>query len=277
VDQIVANYNRTGNIVRWFVPLDDAPWNTHAITLDLQTGAFSLDTCPPVTSVGTVVGQDGDFYTLVGTAFGEVFQLDVGTSDGAYGFDPVATYSAYASATKTVTLSTTPLPTSGDGLKGIPVLKVDATGGVETEYISTNTADTFATVRPFTTAPTTGDKFIFGGIEWRLETSRCDYGAPETRKRLSSVHAAFRAQSVAGQVWCYGAKDDDTGGVYNLRSSGVADVATLSSLWDGGKRYDLNKGAGRRAMFGFVSLCPGFDVKLLSWKAEIDARDEVRA
>lgn len=277
VDQIVANYNRTGNIVRWFVPLDDSPWNSHAIVLDLQTGAFSLDKCPPVTAAATVVGPTGDFFTVVGTAFGEVFQLDLGTSDGAYGFDPVATYSSYAAATKTVTLATSPLPTSGDGLKGVPVLKVDADGDVETAYISTNTSGTFATVAPFTTTPTTGDVFIFGGIEWRLETSRCDYGSPETRKRLSSVHASFRAQSVAGQVWCYGAKDDDTGTVYNLRSSGAADCATLSTLWNGGKRYDLNRGAGRRQMFGFLALAPGFDVKLLSWKAEVDAREEVKA
>ena len=61
------------------------------------------------------------------------------------------------------------------------------------------------------------------------------------------------------------------------RSSGAADCATLSTLWSGGKRYDLNRGAGRRQMFGFLALCPGFDVKLLSWKAEVDARDEVRA
>lgn len=277
VDQIVANYNRTENIVRWFVPLDGSPWNSHAIVLDLQTGAFSYDKVPPVTSVATLVGPDGDFYTVVGTAFGEVFQLDVGTSDGAYGFDPVAVYSSYAASTKTVTLTTSPLPTSGDGLKGVPVLKVDADGDVETAYISTNTADTFATVTPFTTAPTTGDKFIFGGIEWRLETSRCDYGMVEARKRLSSVHASFKTQSVAGQVWCYGAKDDDTGTVFNRRSDGLADVATLSSLWNGAKRFDLNRGAGRRQMFGFLALCPGFDVKLLSWKAEIDARDEVKA
>lgn len=277
VDQIVANYNRTGNIVRWFVPLDDSPWNSHAIVLDLQTGAFSLDKCPPVTSVGNIVGPDGDFYTLIGTAFGEVFQLDVGTSDGAYGFDPVATYSSYAASTKTVTLTTSPLPTSGDGLKGVPVIKVDADGDRETAYISTNTADTFATVTPFTTAPTTGDKFIFGGIEWNPETSRCDYGSPETRKRLSSVHAAFKPQTVAGQVWCYGAKDEDDGTVFTRRSDGLADVATLSSLWNGAKRFDLNKGAGRRQMFGFLALCPGFDVKLLSWKAEIDVRDEVKA
>jgi len=277
VDQIVANYNRTGNIVRWFVPLDDSPWNSHAIVLDLQTGAFSLDKVPPVTAVASIVGPDGDFYTVVGTAFGEVFQLDVGTSDGAYGFDPVASYSSYAASTKTVTLATSPLPTSGDGLKGVPVLKVDADGDVETAYISTNTADTFATVTPFTTAPTTGDKFIFGGIEWRLETSRCDYGMVEARKRLSSVHASFKTQSVAGQVWCYGAKDDDTATVFNRRSDGLADVATLSSLWNGAKRFDLNRGAGRRQMFGFLALCPGFDVKLLSWKAEIDAREEVKA
>jgi hypothetical protein len=273
----VANYNRTGNVVRWFVPLDDSPWNSHVIVLDLQTGAFALDKCPPVTAVGTIVGPDGDFYTIVGTAFGEVFQLDVGTSDGAYGFDPLASYSSYAAATKTVTLTTTPLPTTGDGLKGIPVLKVDADGDVETAYISTNAAGTFATVAPFTTAPTTGDTFIFGGIEWRLETSRCDYGSPESRKRLSSVHASFKTQSVAGQVWCYGAKDDDTGTVFNRRSDGLADVATLSSQWNGGKRFDLGKGAGRRQQFGFLAIAPGFDVKLLSWKAEIDARTEVRA
>lgn len=277
VGQIVANYNRTGNIVRWFVPLDGSPWNSHAIVLDLQTGAFSLDKVPPVTAAWSETTPTGDFVTVVGTAFGEVIQLDVGTSDGAYGFDPVAAYSSYSAATKTVTLTTTPLPTSGDGLKGVAVLKVDATGGVEWGYISTNTSGTFATVTPFTTAPTTGDVFIFGGIEWRLESSRCDYGSVESRKRLSSVHASFAAQTVAGQVWCYGAKGQDTGTVFNLRSSGVADYANLSALWAGGKRYDLHKGADRRQMFGFMALCPGFDVKLLSWKAEIDARTEVRA
>ena len=263
IEGIVSVYNPTEDTIRWFVPLDGSTWNSHAIVYDLQTRAFTLDTAPPVTYAAAVTGPDGDFYTLAGDAFGVLWQLNTGTSDGAYGFDPVQSYSSYTAATKTVTVTGTALPTSGDGLVGVPVLKVTTAGAVETGIVSANTSSTFVTVSPFTTAPTTGDKFIFGGIEFRLKTSKWDLGYPERRKALTSVTVSYTPQSVAGQLWCAGSLDNDDPSVFLLRSSGAADYADLSAS-DGKKLYWLRKGNGERIQIELLALCPGFDVNVVN-------------
>lgn len=274
-DQIVSDHNPSDELIRWCVPLDGAPWNTHAVVYDLTSGDWALDKIPPFTSIRSVIAPNGDYETLAGTATSELWQLDLSTSDGAFGFDPVGTYSSFALATNTTTITGTTLATSGDGLKGVPVLKVTTSGDVETGYVSMNTGDTFAVLSPWTTAPTTGDKFIFGGIEWRLKTNKCDFGAPDMPKRLSTVTASFTPQSVAGQVWLAGAKDSNDPSVFTLRSSSAADVANLSTIDGGVKKYPLRKGPGRRVQWEFVALCPGFDVEMVSWSAVVLTRDEV--
>lgn len=276
VGGIVSDYNRTENVIRWFVPMDGSTWNSHVIVYDTQTGAFTLDTCPAVTCAASVLAPDGSYVTLVGTALGEIIQLDLSTSDGAFGFDPLLAYSSFAGATNTTTVGASTLPTTGDGLKGVAVVKVTPSSGArEKRYVSTNTSSTFATTVPFSTDPTTGDVFVFGGIEWNVRTGRCDYGLIEMPKRLASLAVSFTPQDVAGQVWCAGGKDDDDPRLFLLRSSGEADFADLSEP-KGRKLFVLNTGRGLRVQFELLAIAPGFDVSVAGWKAEIPVMIEVR-
>jgi hypothetical protein len=57
VGGIVANYNPTLGVIRWFVPVDGSPFNNFVIVLDLNTYAFTFDECDGISAVATVVGS----------------------------------------------------------------------------------------------------------------------------------------------------------------------------------------------------------------------------
>jgi len=259
VDGIVAQFNPTENIIRWWVPLDSSPYNTHVIVYDTQTGAFSLDDCGPVTCAGLLCGPDGDYHTVVGTAFGEVWQLDLGTSDGGYGaFEPVQTVSAYDAATQTITLSGTPgLPTSG--LEGCRFIHVTSGGAVQHGTVRETTASTVVLVSALSTAPVASDKIILGGIELSIRTGRSNFAAPDSHKTLSSVTANFTHQS-DGQLWCAAGYDSNDPTVFTLRS-GTVDVADLTKT-DGEHQFTFRRGKGRRFTIQFLALTPGYDVEI---------------
>ncbi len=277
VNLIVSDYNRTENVIRWWVPLDGSTWNSHVIVYDTQTGAFAVDTSPPVMCAASVVGADGDYHTLVGTAFGEVWELDLSTSDGAYGFDPIASFSSHSSITSTTTVVAT-LPTTGSGLAGVSVTKVsDVSWPPETVYVAANTATTFTPTTPFPTAPAAGDEFVFGAIPFRVQSGKCDFGLPEMPKRIASVVVSFTPQdsTTQGQLWC-GASVDDAGPVLKaLRSTGLPGWADLTDA-KGRHLFVTNTAAGCRTQFELFALAPGFDVSVASWKCEIPVLTEVR-
>jgi hypothetical protein len=279
VNGIVSDYNRTENVIRWFVPMDGSTWNNKVVVYDTQTGAFSVDDCPPVTCAASIVGRDGDYHTLVGTAFGEVWELGLSTSDGAYEFDPLQSHSSYAAKTKTVTVGSSALPTTGDGLKGVLVTKVAANSWPpEIGVVSANTASTFATVSPFSTTPAAGDKYVFGGIGYRIQTGKCDFGLPEMPKRLASVVVSFTPQgsTTQGQLFCGASVDDSDPVAKPLRSTALPGWADLTSSL-GRHLFVTNTAEGSRTQFELYALLPGFDVSVASWKCEIPTRVAVRA
>jgi len=264
-DGIVAVYNPSERILRWFVPLDGAAWNTHVIVYDLQTGAFTLDTCGPVTYAATVVAPGGNYVTIAGDLAGNLWQLNDGLSDGAYGFDPLRLVSGYVPGTLTVTLLTGGLPTDGS-LGGVPVLSVSALDGtVQTNLIASNTGNTLTFMYPFVTDPVATDEMVLGGIEFRIQSSQYDYGVPEFLKILSTVILSFTPQdpAVQPQLWVAGGGDNTQPTVFDLRSTGNADYANLS-LKAGQRVMHLRRGKYRRPQFEFLALCPGFEVEVLS-------------
>ena len=275
---IVSDYNRTENVIRWWVPLDGSTWNSHVIVYDTQTGAFAVDTSPPVTCAMSVVGSDGDYHTLVGTAFGEVYELDLSTSDAAYGFDPLANYSSHVVLTKTTTITGTTLPTTGNSLVGASVAKVSPNAWPpEVRWVSANTASAFTVASPFTTAPAAGDKFVFGAISMRVQSGKCDFGYPELPKRLASMVVSYTPQAAAtkGQLWCGASVDDSDPAMKPLRSTSLPGWADLTSS-RGKHLFVTNTAEGTRTQFELYALCPGFDVSVASWKCEVPVIHEVR-
>ncbi len=278
VNGIVCDYNRTENVIRWWVPLDGSTFNNHVIVFDTQTGAFAVDDSPPVTCAASIVGADGDYHTLVGTAFGEVWELDLSTSDGAYGFDPLASWSSYSAITKVVAITGTTLPTTGNALAGVAVAKVAANSWPpEIAYIASNTSGGFTTIAPFATAPAAGDKFVFGAIAYRIQSSKCDFGLPEMPKRLASLCVSFTPQTstTQGQLWCGAACGDNDPTMTALRSTSLPGWADLTSS-QGRHLFVLNRGHDPRVQYELYALMPGFDVSIASWKAEIPTLQEVR-
>lgn len=258
-DQIVSDYNPSEQVIRWAVPLDGAPWNTHVIVYELQTGYFYLDVFDACSYIQSVPGVDGVFRTVAGDLFGGFWQMDSGTSDGAYGFEPKATVSSYAASTKTVTVSGTPFPTSGAGLKGVPGIHVTADGTRQHFKIATNTSSTLTLVSPLSMAPTANDVVIVGGIEWRVRSGSWDFESPELKKTVDNVRIDFTAQTAAGQVWC--AVGGDTVDVACTQVSSVSDVAVLSRT-SGEYPFKVMRGPYRRFTMEFFALSPGFDVQM---------------
>lgn len=272
---IVANYNPTLDVIRWFVPVDGSPFNNFVIVLDLKTRAFTFDECDGISAVRTVTGPDGSYVTVAGDIYGRLWQLDNGYSDGAWGFDPVQAVSSYSAAASTVTVSGTPLPTTSGGLVGVPVFAIAAaTGAVQRRTVVSNTSSVATLDGPFDTALTAADQLIFGGIYFHGKTARFSMEAPDLPKTVSSATVQF-ITSTAGQLW-FGASVDDASPSVHTNLDGTVDFADLTST-TGSKWFDLRKGPGKSCQIEFMALAPGFDVTVIGYLLAIHVRDEVPA
>lgn len=258
-DLIASDYNPSEQVIRWAVPLDGATWNTHVIVYDLLTGFFYLDTFEAVTCIVSVPGVDGVYRTVAGDAFGNLWQLDTGTSDGAYEFEPKATVSSYASTTNTISVSGTPFPTSGSGLKGVPGIHVTSDGTRQHFKVATNTSSALTLTAPLATAPVANDVVILGGIEWRVKTGSWDLDAPELKKAVENIRIDFTPQSLAGQVWCALGGDTTTPTCFLVGAT--SDAVDLSRT-SGEYPFSQRRGPYRRFTLDIFALSPGFDVQM---------------
>lgn len=257
---VVGNYNPTEDVIRWWVPMDGVPYNTHAIVYSLQSGAFTLDETSIVTDAKTITGSDGASYTLTGDAHGTVWQNDIGNVDGGFGFEPVQAISTYTASTRSVVLSGTPaLPTTSGGLRGVPVYHKSATGLIQRQIIASNTADTIVLVAPFDTAPATADQVVIGDIRHRALSSKSDFGTPESKKMLSSVTVAA-IPTTNGQMWVAGASDDSDP-TLQTRRSGSDDDYDLTST-DGQKTFLVRRGPGFRVQVEINAFGSGVDMAI---------------
>lgn len=255
-DQIVSAYNPSDRIIYWFVPLDGEDRNNYCLTYQIDSGSFSLDRCAEVTAATTIPDADGKFRTVVGDAYGSLYEIERGTSDGAYGANPVGTVTSYATATKTVTCSGAAFGTTWEGA---PVLHVVAsTGAVQHGKVASSTGTTVVLVSPLAVAPVAGDLVIVGGIAFNVKTSRFDFQRPESLKWVSAVTASYVTQS-AGQLWMAVGMDTTDPAVSTI--GGTADVAALTNT-DGEHRFVFGSTKGRRIQIEMLSLVPGFDVKV---------------
>lgn len=273
VDICHAVLDPTRREIRWYVPLDGSTSCDHAIIFDLTSRVFSLDDKAMVTCAEAVVDESGRYVVVEGDEAGCLWQTGVSTSDGAYGFEPKQAVSSYSAATRTVTVSGTPFPTTGAGLAGVPVVLVTAAGEIEINKVATNTSSTLVFVRPFVTAPTSSDVVVVGGIVLDLQTGRFDYDRPEVLKWLVATTVTYAPQSAAGRVWCAGGQDATEPAVYTLSTTGAADYADLSAT-DGEHHFWLYTPAGRRLRLRMTAVSPGVDVSIASWVLSVRMKGE---
>ncbi len=258
---IVATYNPSTRTIIWAVPLDGETRNNYAIIYDTSSGAFTVDRVPSITALASVPGVDSVHRTLGGSAFGDVFEFDIGYSDGCYGVEPVQAFSAYTASTKTCS-GLAGLPTTSGGLAGVPVWHVSSTGVLQREVIATNTATTFVTVGAWDTAPADGT-FVIGGIVLDVQTAQYDFEAPGQLKWLDRTQVAF-APSTDGELYVAAAVDQGTPALYANRTLGTTDYADLSNT-DGEKEFPNKTTAGVRIVQRFLAITPGYDVTILGF------------
>ena len=202
----VAVYSPDEKVIRWFVPLDDEVTNRYALVYDVQrevwvTDHYGVD----VTAAATIPDRSGRTRTVVGTLQGDLIELDVSNSDGAYGFEPVA---AITSSTRTtVTCSGASFPTSGDGLKGLPVTLVDSSGNVTYNTVASNTGTVLTLQRIVATAPT--GTVIVGAIHGIIESGRFHLGDPGRDKVFPLAKVAFSPDSDGVFYLSVAANQDD--------------------------------------------------------------------
>lgn len=262
---VFGHYDPKRNVIRWLVPMDGETSNRYALVYDVTTKRWSgpLE-YPDLTVIQTVPGTDGALRTLAGDIYGDVWELDVGNCDGAFGFEPKATLTA---ATKVLlTASAASFPTTGDGLAGVPAILVRVTtGAMEHFVIASNTGTALTPVRPFTAAPAIGDVVMVGGIHMGYETGRPHFGVHGVHKQVGWVKTFFVADS-DGQAWVSSAAEHD---------DPTLDASIDLTLEDG-EELSWSFKHGRFWKYRFDCIEPGCDPVLLGLGVEVNVPDAVR-
>lgn len=248
----VVHYAPQTRTLRFFVPLDSDCTNRHALVYDMASGAWSLDNLKiDVTECVSLADPNGAYQTIAGDAQGGLWQLDVGNSDGAFGFEPV---NAITSSTRlTVTCSGAAFPTTGDTLKGVPVVFIDATGGFTYNTVASNTATVLTLARIEATAPT--GTVVVGGIHGIIETGRFHLGDPARDKVMAFARVAFSPDS-DGQFWFSYAANQADAAVASATTSGDL------TLTDGEEQFWMRQ-RGRLLRWRIDVVEPGCDPAFL--------------
>jgi hypothetical protein len=197
----VAVLDQDRSEARFYVPLDGERTNRYALVLDLQNGGFALDTCEDVTCAAVFQGPDGEDHAVTGDITGAIKEVGLSTSDCGYGFEPTNTVSS--STVRTVTVATTPFPTSSNGLWGAPVWHVSSDGTFTRNCVATNTSSAL-TYRRFMTAPSASTQFVVGGILMWVQTGRFDWGERHVKKVVPGATVSHSPQS-DGQYFFFSA------------------------------------------------------------------------
>lgn len=271
-DVIVSNYNVTQRCIRWWLPLDGETTNDFCLRLDLTTYGFALQTASAVTAAATVPGPNGSFVTIIGDAFGTIWQLDNGYIDGAFAFEPKATVTGYAAATLTITCSAASFPTTGDGLKGVPVVILPVGGPpYEMGKIDTNTGTTLVLTAPPATAPVATDILLVGGIPLDVETAFFDYDRPEMLKWVEGATISHDIETKATEVWCAACGDNDVPAVFTV--AGVADSCLVNDA-TGEKHFWLYTARSRTLRVRLLSFLRGWPVAIRALVVSVRSPEE---
>lgn len=255
-----AHVHPNTKVLRFAVPLDDDRTNRHCLVLDLQSRVWSVDDVPDLTFLQTVYTDDGVAHVVAGDVQGDVWELDVSNSDGAFDFEPVATVTS--ATVDTVTCSGASFPTTGDGLAGVPVVLVrTSTGEIEVNSVASNTG-TVLTLARYTTALAASDVVIVGGIVWWLQSGKCHFGSPALLKSLFMFRVLFAPQSDGTYYAAFAADQDDP----TVSDSTVQGDFTLTS----GSELFLPSVAGNALQFLLLCLEPGCDPSIVDAQSSLE-------
>ncbi len=264
---IFSNYNPSSGKVRWWVPYSGSTSCNRCLRLNLQTGNFALQTAADFTAAVNVP-YGGLTQTVVSDVEGCLWQIDTGYSDGAYGFEPKCTVSSYTVATRSLAITGTTLPTSGDGLAGVPVVIINATtGSYQMAKVSTNTSGAAILLAPITT-PSASDIVIFGAIPMDMLSGECDFEEPELMKWVEAITLAHEVESAATEVYCGAAVDNDDPAVFIPRSGSVADFADMTET-DSQHHFWLYTARGRSVVFRFLAFARGYRVRCRGYQMSV--------
>jgi hypothetical protein len=172
--------------IRWFVPVDGSEYPNYVITLDLKSGTFGEDDCPPITASTQVLLPDGGWAVVSGDAEGRVWMHDVGDSDGVFGIEPHHTVAS--SDTRSVTLTA---PITDQIVGGGVVIVNDTTRKVQRAWISKHDGAVLTFREDLEWAPAPGDLVVLGAIDQELQPNRFDAGVKDEEKMVPVmwVHA----------------------------------------------------------------------------------------
>lgn len=213
VSQAFAHYSQQENVVRFFVPLDDDVVPKHAIVLEIASpGDWSLDHFPAgATYAATVTGSDGKPLTVVGTQFGTVHHMGLGSYDTTpdmSGIESVVTLTA--GTVRTATQAGTTWPTTNSGLAGLPCLVVYANGTAVEAVIASNTSSVLTFAHDLATAPANGDQVVVGGVWTRWRSGRFALEEDWSAKVLRDVVVSHSPEADGQYHLAYSADQNDT-------------------------------------------------------------------
>lgn len=269
-DLVVGRYDKETKSVRWLVPLDDAFIPGHRLVYDTETGAWSTDRADDMTTEANVVTRSGATQAFGIDHQGNLWQLETSNSDGAYEFEPVQTITG-TPTTRAITVTGGSLPSSGDGLLGVPFVVVTAAGNIYRGKVASNTGNSIVAVRALPAAPASGDKIIFGAIHLRLLSGRFDGGVADRSKMMSDLDVAF-VPGADGYLYLATAANQD-----DLAVPTVGEAYADLTEADGFARF--SPGArGYALQFELFALEPGCDIEVAQVAfAQRVAADRLRA
>lgn len=245
----IVHQHPTRKILRVAVPLDSDITNRYCLIYDLDSKVWTVDDVPDLTFIQTVNDDAGAAHVMAGDIQGNLWELDVSNVDGAFDFEP--NQAATAGTADTATFSGTPLPTSGDGLKGVPCTLVRvAAGTFEQTTVASNTSSVVTFAR-FTTPLAAGDYVCFGAIPQILQSGKDTLGDPAKQKSMFMASVIF-SPDVDGTFYAaFSADQDDP----TVASAAIQGDLTQTS----GRELFLPGVYGRSVQFMLVCLEPGCD------------------
>lgn len=249
---VVALHDDANDCILTYNSLDGDFEHRGAIVYDVKSGAWSEDDAPNVVSTGTVFGPLGNELQLVGDVLGNIWQLNQGTSDGAFSGTIVGTVTS--ADNNTVTCSAASFLTTGDGLAGVPAALVDENGTITRFTILSNTATALESLHILPVTPDTNYRVIVGYIDFNVQTGWVNYGAPHKAKVLEYVEWVYQ-QATQGELYCQVGVDN---GTLTYRDERV-DLSNGKSV---GRIFTRQK--GHHIKVGMRSFVPGHEVVIVS-------------
>ena len=246
----VSVWNDKANVVHNFVSTGAGIENELGVIYDLNTGAWSLDDAPSVVSAAQIFDQNNRKVVLVGGVMGDIWQLDIGTSDGVFKGTVVTTVSS--AVADRITCTGAAFDTTGQGLFGVPAYLVSKRGEITRLRVLNNNADTLVLAQPLPFLPTSSYYVVVGAIPWIMTTGNVNYGVPHKASILQYIELTFGPET-QGQVWVMAGSDFE-----DLQI--LSEKANLSDR-SGSARVNVRHKA-KHIQTKLFSLLPGHDINI---------------